>query len=625
MQALVESYLKVDQDKKEKVGIEWTPLIIASATGDIKRVKGVLENGAEVDLQENDGWTALMSASQNGHTEIIELLNKFGAQVDLQKNDGWTALMSASQNGHAEVVTLLHEYGAQVNLPNNDGWTALMLSSQNGHTKVVKLLNEFDAQVNLQKNDGWTALMSASQNGQAEVVKLLHEYGAQVNLPNNDGVTALMLASQNGHTEVVKLLHEYGAQVDLQFNGQKQKQEAGTELTALMITSAAEDIKRVERDLEDSTALEITKITSELDTISVSVKPEKEKDKPIINVQPDQNGLTKHDNDLSRSTVGLSNEEEKSIAHTSDLKVKCEYDIFTTDVNAEKETHHENDEVSNIDGSNYNIIMIDERYDHNSKIEESDCTTHHNVAGVDQPEEDEEMDILLAEYNEHAIPTSIETLGCATELYIALSSEENFEFKTNGGSAEKENYCEVVESSSNRGSLNFDSKSIPVIDKLNNDKSKNKIIDEEQISVEALNSENEQSVAQNCERELDSKTGAEKELCYKVIESSSIQTSLDNSNAVHGNSENSIIKQTHEEAISSQEERLGDTRMNQITDLEQNISDIEIGSTNSKLSIILLSCFMYVIVIFTILGVLYLVGMNILVKRGSGQRCQLGK
>ena len=57
-----------------------------------------------------------MSASKNGHGEVVKLLLEHGAQVDLQEENGWSALMSASQNGHGEVVKLLLEHGAQVYL-----------------------------------------------------------------------------------------------------------------------------------------------------------------------------------------------------------------------------------------------------------------------------------------------------------------------------------------------------------------------------------------------------------------------------------------------------------------------------------------------------------------------------
>ena len=59
----------------------------------------------------------MIAASQDGHTEVVKVLIEHGAEVDLQKNDGVSALMIASGTGH---VNLLHEHGAQVDLQNNE-------------------------------------------------------------------------------------------------------------------------------------------------------------------------------------------------------------------------------------------------------------------------------------------------------------------------------------------------------------------------------------------------------------------------------------------------------------------------------------------------------------------------
>ena len=77
------------------------------------------ENGAQVDLQKENGWCALMSASQNGHTEVVKILLENGAQVDLQ-NNGFSALMIASLNGHAEVVG-----GGIVSIPVEYQWSSV--------------------------------------------------------------------------------------------------------------------------------------------------------------------------------------------------------------------------------------------------------------------------------------------------------------------------------------------------------------------------------------------------------------------------------------------------------------------------------------------------------------------
>ena len=54
-------------------------------------------------------------AAENGNEAVVELLLKNGAQPDLEDENGWTALSRAIEKGHAVVVQLLLAQGAKVN------------------------------------------------------------------------------------------------------------------------------------------------------------------------------------------------------------------------------------------------------------------------------------------------------------------------------------------------------------------------------------------------------------------------------------------------------------------------------------------------------------------------------
>ena len=71
-----------------------TPLHVAAKKSDTSSFATALSSHAEsVDIVDEDGNTALMWSAWEGHTSHVQALIQAGAQVDLQENDGnkiWT-------------------------------------------------------------------------------------------------------------------------------------------------------------------------------------------------------------------------------------------------------------------------------------------------------------------------------------------------------------------------------------------------------------------------------------------------------------------------------------------------------------------------------------------------------
>lgn len=88
----------------------WTPLIYATAVGNVEAVQTLLRHGAEADRQENDGWTALHFAASNGNEALIRILLEAGASAGVRAGlagDGLTAKEVATQEGHLEAAELI--------------------------------------------------------------------------------------------------------------------------------------------------------------------------------------------------------------------------------------------------------------------------------------------------------------------------------------------------------------------------------------------------------------------------------------------------------------------------------------------------------------------------------------
>jgi ankyrin repeat protein len=159
-------------------------LQVASNQVLIAMVELLLDNRADVDMQEGEYGPALQSASYGGSTAIVKLLLANGANINAQGGQHGTALVAASYSGKTAIVELLLANGADVN--GKGGWcgNTLQAASYQGHTAIVKLLLENGANFNTQGVFS-DALQAATKESYTELSNLLRNYGA-VNSQRHD-------------------------------------------------------------------------------------------------------------------------------------------------------------------------------------------------------------------------------------------------------------------------------------------------------------------------------------------------------------------------------------------------------------------------------------------------------
>ena len=108
-------------------------VIYSGTTSSVETVKILIDNGANVNAQTNEGVTALMYATMFSNTtltsniETVKLLLDHGADVNSVSQNGQSALMYACSNTNEyniDIIKLLIENGADVNAINKNQWSS---------------------------------------------------------------------------------------------------------------------------------------------------------------------------------------------------------------------------------------------------------------------------------------------------------------------------------------------------------------------------------------------------------------------------------------------------------------------------------------------------------------------
>src|SRR5436190_13873783 len=103
----------------------------AAESGNLDRLRSLLEGGINPNAEDEEGESALRLACWRGHTEIVELLIAQGANVNFATDsEFYTALMIASYHGHTDIVRILLKHGAKVNAEDDYNATALTRAAE---------------------------------------------------------------------------------------------------------------------------------------------------------------------------------------------------------------------------------------------------------------------------------------------------------------------------------------------------------------------------------------------------------------------------------------------------------------------------------------------------------------
>lgn len=181
-----------------------TLLIRSVMAGNIKALRMLVGEGADINARNTSGVTALQAAAYIGREDMVTLLLGMGAKRDIADNYGRTALTHAIEKHYTKITQLLLSQEAD---PNGvSGTPPLVTAAKLGDIGAVTSLLDNKAMIDVRDNQSKTALMRAAENGHAEIVDILIKRGANIFLQDNTGQTAEVLASAAGRTDIAQLI-----------------------------------------------------------------------------------------------------------------------------------------------------------------------------------------------------------------------------------------------------------------------------------------------------------------------------------------------------------------------------------------------------------------------------------
>lgn len=193
-------------------GTDWDQVQVGDESANVAK-HCVIAHFDETEVENVKIKTALNIVTLDGNTHIMTLLLENGVDVNAQDDDHNTALHYAVRENNLKAAEILVSYGADVNIVSEyiykenrirnrhhrefkrAGYTPLHIAAVSGHKSIAKLLVDSGSTIDKCSKDDGTPLHIATKNGRNEIVEILIDAGAQVNAVTGElGVTPLYIA-----------------------------------------------------------------------------------------------------------------------------------------------------------------------------------------------------------------------------------------------------------------------------------------------------------------------------------------------------------------------------------------------------------------------------------------------
>ncbi|WP_341817238.1 ankyrin repeat domain-containing protein [Wolbachia endosymbiont (group A) of Agelastica alni] len=202
-------------DLLEKKKNEYGFLFNAIQNDDLNRVRGLLNEGANIESRDERDRTPLQYACWIGKLEIAKFLFDKGADIETRDSVYDTPLHDITYDTPREgfkdidlkgITEFLLDRGADVNAKDKHGQTTLEAAKARNKLDMVKLLEGISI--------NHTPLHYAAREGKLELIKFLLNKGFSIEARDKDDSTPLHYAARKGQLEAAKLLLDEGASIE---------------------------------------------------------------------------------------------------------------------------------------------------------------------------------------------------------------------------------------------------------------------------------------------------------------------------------------------------------------------------------------------------------------------------
>lgn len=177
----------------------------------------LLQQGLNIDVQDNLGRTPLHRSCLNNYPELIKFLLERGANKTIAENEGFYPVHLAASKGNVEALIALAKYDSslleQISF-NTSGFTPLLCAAQYGQSNAARYLLSQNVDANKARIDtGATPLHMAIGQKFLDTVRTVLP-ASDIEKEDNNGDTAIMHSLRVQDTDIINLILDQRPNLD---------------------------------------------------------------------------------------------------------------------------------------------------------------------------------------------------------------------------------------------------------------------------------------------------------------------------------------------------------------------------------------------------------------------------